>query len=123
MARGLSSFLYWPVNKRYKIAGNYLSNNYQFISISLKKWTGVGCKPSALIDQVLQGVVVSVPTLNSYMDFNDYVTPIKSYLEDRSSFNILPSNRKIIKLYAKLNSANLNDDYLKLQSATSKGVF
>ena len=72
---------------------------------------------------MLQGVVVSVAILNSYMDFNDFATPIKSYLDDRSSFNLLPSYRKIIKLYAKLSSANLNDDYLKLQSATNKGIF
>ena len=33
LSRGLGQALYCPINKRYKLAGNYLSNNYQFVAI------------------------------------------------------------------------------------------
>lgn len=43
LSRGLNAALYWPSNKNYRIAGNYLSSNYQFISILLKKCSGANC--------------------------------------------------------------------------------
>ena len=82
LARGLNSSLYWPLNNRYKIAGNYLSKNYQIISIVLNRWnakTGVVCKPSAEIDLKIAKTVVSIFIVNKFMDFTDFSTPIKSY--------------------------------------------
>ena len=35
LERGLRSSLYCPVNKRYNVAGNYLANNYQNISVKV----------------------------------------------------------------------------------------
>ena len=36
LARGLSSSMYCPVNKRYRVSGNYMSSNYHYVSIILK---------------------------------------------------------------------------------------
>ena len=33
LSKGLGKALYCLINKRYKLAGNYLSNNYQFVAI------------------------------------------------------------------------------------------
>ena len=57
------------------------------------------------------------------MDFNDYSTPIKSLFDDTNVFNIIPDYLKEIKIYLKLSEANLDDDYLKIKSATSQQFF
>ena len=92
--RGLSSSLYCPVNKQYNVAGNYLANNYQYVSVTLSKWTVGACKPTALINAALQGVVLSLVVKNNYMDFSDYVTPVKSYVDDRNFFIWLQLQQK-----------------------------
>ena len=102
----MNSALYCPVNRNYRIAGNYLANNFQYISVAIIKWKGDGCQPLSIIDATLQQIVVSVPVMNNYMDFNDYSTPIKSHFDDRNSFRILPSFSKQIKIYLKLSEVN-----------------
>ena len=57
------------------------------------------------------------------MDFNDYSTPVKSFFDDRASFYLLPTSTKVTKVYAKLNKAILDDDYLKIKSPTTKEFF
>ena len=78
---------------------------------------------SAIIDAAVIGISVNVAILNSYMDFNDYNTPIKTYVDDRTSFYLQTSSTKIVKIYAKLNNANLDDDYLKIKSSSNKQFF
>ena len=52
--RGLNSSMYWPINKRYRVGGNYLSKNFHYVSIILKRCIGAGWKPTAVIDAALQ---------------------------------------------------------------------
>ena len=122
-SRSLNSALYCPVNKNYKLAGNYLANNYQFIGIFLNRCKGTNWKPTALINSLIPGITANVAILNSYMDFNDYSNPVKSYFDDRASFYLLTAYAKVAKIYAKLNKAVLDDDYLKLKSTTTKEFF
>ena len=61
--------------------------------------------------------------MNSYMDFNDFVTPVKSYVDDRISFYLQSDYVKFVKMYAKLSKATLDDDYFKLRSTTEKEFF
>ena len=60
---------------------------------------------------------------NSYMDFNDFINPIKTAVDDRINFHLTPSDTKIFRMYAKLNQASLNDDYLKIKSSVEKQFF
>ena len=57
------------------------------------------------------------------MDFNDYSTPVKSFVDVRATFSLVSSYSKIWRINAKLNKAILDDDYLKLQSAVTKEFF
>ena len=81
--------MYCPVDKNYKLAGNYLSNNFQYIGISLKSCSGTNWKPTALINALIPGITASIAIVNSYLDFNDYSNPVKSYFDDRASFYLL----------------------------------
>ena len=123
ISRRLSSSLYWPQNKSYRVAGNYLSESMHFISINIKRWQGTGWKSTKEIDNVINKAVFSILILNSYMDFNDYENPVKSYIDDRVSFFLQPSQCKYIKMYAKLNKATLDDDYLKLKPSIEREFF
>ena len=97
IARGLTLSLYWPKNKDYRVAGNYLSEDMRFISIVLKRWQGSGWKSTADIDNAINKVVFSIMILNSYMDFNDYENPVKSYIDDRITSNLEPGHVKYVK--------------------------
>ena len=57
------------------------------------------------------------------MDFNDFVTPVKMSLDDRIIYFLEPNYSKNIKMYAKLNKATLDDDFLKLSSSVNKEFF
>ena len=87
------------------------------------KCKGTSWMPSSVINAALIGITVNVAILNSYMDFNDYNTPIKTYVDDRTSFYLQTSSTKIVKIYAKLNNVNLEDDYLQLKSPSNKQFF
>ena len=125
LERGLDAYLYWPINKQYNVAGNYLSNNYQYISVILKRWTGVGCQSSTMIDLALTDTVISFVILNKYMDFSDYTSPVKSYIDDRTYYYyyLTPSSTKISRIYLEQNEAILDDDYLQIQPKKSKQFF
>ena len=101
----------------------YLSNNYHFITISFKKWVGAGWKPNSIIDAAISGLMANVVYINSYMDFNDFNNPIKTSLDDRISYYTVPNFTKIVKMYAKLNKATLDDDYFKINSSAEKQFF
>ena len=89
----------------------------------MNRCEGSSCQPSSIIEKSILGITANVAILNSYLDFNDYDTPVKSYLDDRASFYLLSAYSKVAKVYAKLNKAILDDDYLKIKSATTKEFF
>ena len=111
--RGTLSNAYCPKNKDYKIAGNYMSNNFQFISVRLVKCS-TGCQPDAVIENVINNAFLSIVIENSYLDFDDYDTPLKRFLDDRHSYRGLSTHKKRVKLYARENSAELSDDLIQL---------
>ena len=123
IARGLNAALYCPENKNYKISGNYLSNNFQYMSFSIVKWAGSGWQPSSVINASLKKIIVSVAIMSYYLDFNDYNTPIKTKFDDHSTFQILQSFSKELKLYLKLSEAVLDDDYFRIKSSSKTQFF
>jgi hypothetical protein len=55
--------------------------------------------------------------MNSYVDFEDYANPIKTYFDDRHSYKGVPAFTKRIKLYAKENLAEFSDNIVQIGSA------
>ena len=60
---------------------------------------------------------------DTYLDFKDFDTPVKTYIDDQLAFFLQGSSAKIIKLFARKNKATLDDDYLKISSASNKEFF
>ena len=69
------------------------------------------------------GAVMSLAVVNKYLDFNDYVTPIKSYIDDRYYLYLTPTFNKVSRIYLQQNEAVLNDDYLGISSASKHKYF
>jgi len=90
-----------------------LADNFQFLSVRLQKCS-TGCQPDAVIENVINNAFLTVVIENSYLDFDDYETPLKRFLDDRYSYRGLSTHKKRIKLYARENSAELADDLVQL---------
>ena len=123
LERGVNSFMYCPVNKRFRVAGNYLSNNYKYVAVNLNKWVGANWKSDTEISILSNKIVISIVYMSSFMDFNNFNIPVKSYVDDRLSFYLQANYVKVVKMYAKLSKATLDDDYFKIQSPTKKEFF
>ena len=57
------------------------------------------------------------------MDFEDYDTPVKNYLDDKYTYRGLPGFGKQIVMYVKENSVELSDSILGLGQTTSQDFF
>ena len=57
------------------------------------------------------------------MDFTDFNTPIKSYVDDRNFFYLHSNITKISRVYLQQNEAIMDDDYLQIRSASRSNFF
>ena len=74
-------------NDKYRVAGNYLSSNFQYVLVRVAMCK-TGCKPTAVIRSIIEKLNFSVVLVNSYLDFEYYVNPIKTFLDDRYSYKV-----------------------------------
>ena len=118
-SRGATGGLYCPKNNNYKVAGNYLAENYQFITIKLKKCS-TGCAPDAAIKAVLEQSFLNNLMVNSYVDFDDYETPVKNYMDDRYSYRGVSTMNKRARIFIKENAVDLTDSLLPLGGSTEQ---
>lgn len=51
--------------------------------------------------------------VNSYFDFNDFVTPIKNYIDDSLFFDLEPDRVKQANFYVMQSQVQLQDAYLQ----------
>ena len=114
-AYNLSGSLTCPLNKNYRVSGNYLSTIRRILNIRLYRCTGSPlCHSKAEIDAKMNDILFNVVIYNWYVDFDDYETPIKSYIDDIYSYQLTPGFNKQLKLYVKQNDVELNDAYLQI---------
>ena len=73
-----------------------------------------GCQSDNVIEGILKNAYLSLSIQNSYVDFDDYDTPVKSYLDDKYLFKGIPGYSKEVKLYLKENEVELTDSLIPL---------
>ena len=93
------------------------AKSFKFALIQLRKWNpilqpGVTWKSDTDINTLLENTYLSVFFVNSYMDFDDYDTPIKNYVNDRYTYRGIAGHRKNVKMYIKENSVELSDNII-----------
>lgn len=85
---GLASY-YCPKSNDYYIASNFNSESYSQLEINLFKCSTGTCKSNAEMETALNSHYFDIAVLNSYFDFEDYDTPIKTYVEDLNFYGLI----------------------------------
>jgi hypothetical protein len=76
--------------------------------------------PDAVINAALAQSYLSLIVVNSYVDFEDYSSPVKRYLDDKYSWKGNPSTTKKIRMFAKENSIELRDNRIGIAGSEYK---
>ena len=114
----LSGALTCPLNKNYRVSGNYLSAIRRILNIRLYRWAGSPLwHTKAEIDAKMQDTLFNVVIYNWYVDFDDYDSPIKAYFDDIYSYQLAPGFNKQLKLYIKQNDVELNDAFVQISNS------
>ena len=71
-----------PKNKDFYIRANYNSDNYKIIEIDFNRCTGASWKSDAEVYDILSTHYIDFGLVSNYFDFNDYDSPVHSYLQD-----------------------------------------
>ena len=67
------------------------------------------------IDDQIKNKRIGILIANSYVDFNDYVNPVKRYLDDKYTFRLTPGHKKTVRTYLRHNTAEFRDSLFDLE--------
>ena len=94
-----------PQNNNYTLSGSFSSTKFKYLTVIVSKWSillgDTNCATDAEINSKLDGAAVGLVVGNSYMDFDDYDTVIKSYVDDRFTYTIRSGTVKIPQIYVR----------------------
>ena len=123
------SHIFCPVNDDYIISGNFASEAYEYLQINLLECNPndenltITCKSPEEIRAYVTNGRFNMVLVNSYIDFDDYDTPIKTFLDDRYTYKIVYDYQKIAKLYVRQNDAILADDLIQYGQTEKKEYY
>ncbi|CAI2373460.1 unnamed protein product [Moneuplotes crassus] len=117
--------MYCPNYTDFQIQGNINSNSYKYFELNIKRCnnvtSGVVCNTDEEINNIIQNTDLNIFQVNTYFDFDDYEQPIKTYLDDRFFFTLIPGFTKTNLIKIQKNEAEIQDDYLAyLPGGTNK---
>lgn len=73
-------------DQNYSLQGDFYSKHFRYIELRLYKCanssTNDGCASNEEISDYFKVRKFSVAFVNSYFDFNDYESPIKTFIDD-----------------------------------------
>lgn len=73
-----------------------------------------GCAPQQEILDFITAGTFSVAFVNSYFDFNDYVTPVKQFIDDSLFWDLDARFQNKANFYVQSQQGQLQDSYLQL---------
>ena len=98
----------------FKVQGNtYSDAEFKYFQVAILKCdSSVSTWQSdADIDAEITNVSIDMAVVNTYFDFDDYENPIKTYLDDRFLFDLLPGYSYISDVFLQNNQAELQDGF------------
>lgn len=105
---------YWPESYTYSIQGSYYSNTFKYIEMRAIRWTDETVwKTYDEIKTVLSDARFEVAIIDSYVDNSDYVSPIKTLIQDGLYWDIVPSVDVRGEIYVAHNHAVFQDNYIQ----------
>ena len=85
----INNMFYCPSSLNYTVQGNLYADAYSFIQIDVKPWSGANCKTQAEIDSFVNGKIFNLAIINTYFDFDDYTSPIKTFIDNTKQLSII----------------------------------
>ena len=79
----------------------------------------VTCKSDEEIDLVIDSHFMNIATVSAYFDFDDYETPIKTFMNDYDILSLSNSYDNFYDIKVQQNKAIINDDYIATNSEES----
>lgn len=91
-----------PVNPSFDLKGNTLTSEFLFFEFNIVICTpdpaeGITC--DANLNSILPHIQIDVPFVNTYFDFDDYDSPVKTYIDGRLSMNLIPNFYQIDNVF------------------------
>ncbi|CAI2375893.1 unnamed protein product [Moneuplotes crassus] len=97
-----------PDSDDFSVIGNSISDSYSTFELSISTCI-TGC-PADLAEKT-KGLLVSIAVANTYFDFEDYEDPVKTFIDDRFTYYIIPDFKKTINAYIQKNEAEVQDGF------------
>ena len=100
------------------LLGNNYSDNFTYFEISFSRWVGQDskgnvCKSSTDIDNALNKASLAMAVVNTYYDFDDYNTPVKTYFDDQFYYDFVAEYEKEADVYVSQSSVEQKDSYFR----------
>ena len=93
-----------------------MSQEMKYIQVDFKKCKGSSsCQSDTTINSKLKHGQVYLNFKTKYLDFNDYETPVKSAINDKHYFRIIPGFQKVAYVYLQKNEVELKDGLYKFK--------
>lgn len=94
----------------YPLFGNFFSPSNAMLIVNITKCTGHSyCKPLSEINSMLEGSGMIIVPKNSYVDFDDFDSPVKTYYDDKFMYNYETGRCWYIDLLLNKNLAEIDD--------------
>ncbi|CAI2386664.1 unnamed protein product [Moneuplotes crassus] len=120
---GINDF-YCPTTSDFVIQGNAISKDFTNFELNVKYCTDewpTAC-PSDLNDKI-NNLIVRVPFVNSYFDFDDYKNPVKTYIDGRFDLYMIDTLYQQQNAFIQVNEAEIQDSYFAYQPGGSNKEF
>ena len=105
---GLAEYI-CPKNSNFFVRANFNSDNFEVIQVNVLKWSSSSCKSDDEINKVLNTHTLQLAILSSYIDFDDYKTPLHYYLQDLNFLGLIPTLSLKTQYKIRLNTAEFSD--------------
>ena len=107
----ISTYL-WPKSTDFFLRANFNSENYSVVQIMVSRCQGPSCKSDAEIDQIFNLHIVDFIIVSTYLDFDDYDSPVHHYIQDLNYYYLSTNYYQEVFYNVKRNIALLNDNIL-----------
>ena len=88
--QGINNY-YCPKSQNLSVMGNLYSDNYTYFEITIQRWYDEdNCKDDTILNSVLTTSYLQLALVNTYFYFDDYNSPVHTYLDDRFIYDFIP---------------------------------
>ena len=108
--------------------GNNFSDNFTYFEISFSRWVGSdskgnACKSNSDIDEALNNAALSMAVINTYYDFDDYNSPVKTYFDDQFYYDFVSGFEKETDIYVRQASVEQKDSFFRYSPGGDESNF